>query len=113
MFQKVTELTNLKELIRQEELVMIYFSQPSCSVCHGLKPQVEKRLVKYTEKIKFLEVNVLDIPEVAGEYQIMTIPVILLFYRGSEYMRKARIIPLDDLEKSVQKIVEGATGVLE
>lgn len=110
MFQKISDIQSLEEKIKQNKLVFVYFGQPGCSVCHSLKPQIEKKLSTYQNDVLFLEVNTLEIPEVAGAFQIMTAPVTLLFVEGQEYMRKARIIPLNDLEQSVAKIV---TGVLQ
>lgn len=111
MFKQVSNIDELNNLVQNNEMVMVYFSQPTCSVCHGLKPQVEKKLAEFTDDMLFLDVNTLEVPEVTGEYQVMTVPVMLLFIDGKEYMRKARFIRMDELYQDVKKINNGVKSV--
>ncbi|MGY3703431.1 hypothetical protein BW731_11425 [Vagococcus martis] len=111
MFKQVKEINKLNELVQKEGLTLVYFSQPNCSVCHGLKPQVKSKLAEFSEDITFLDVNTFDIPEVSGEYQVMTVPVILLFLDGKEYLRKARFVPVVELYNDVKKIVDGVNSM--
>ncbi len=107
MFRKIQTIEELKNNILTNELVFVYFTQPNCSVCHGLKPQVESKLKEFNEDVIFIEVDAVEIPKVSGEFSVMTAPVILLFVEGKEYMRKARFIPIQELYNDVKKIVEG------
>lgn len=107
MFKKITDINILKENIATSELALVYFGQPNCSVCHGLKPQIDTKLAEFKEEIRFLEVNTLEVPEVAGEFSVMTVPVVLLFVDGREYLRQARFVPVQNLYDQVKKIVEG------
>ena len=109
MFKKMTNLETLKNEVNSSELSFVYFGQPGCSVCHGLKPQVENKLKSFQEEVNFLEVNTLDIPEVAGEFSVMTVPVVILFVEGKEYLRRARFVPIKELYEDVNKIVQGVT----
>lgn len=111
MFEQVKEINKLNELVAKDGLTLVYFSQPNCSVCHGLKPQVEAKLAEFSDDITFLDVNTDDIPEVSGEYQVMTVPVILLFLDGKEYLRKARFVPVAELYADVKKIVDGVRSM--
>lgn len=107
MFEKISDIKTLKQNIDDSELTLVYFGQPNCSVCHGLKPQIDTKLAEFKEEIRFLEVNTLKIPEVAGEFSVMTVPVVLLFVDGKEYLRQARFVPIQSLYDQVKKIVEG------
>lgn len=111
MFENIYEIEQLNEKVSKEGLTLVYFGQPNCSVCHGLKPQVEKKLAEFSDDISFVEVNTFDIPEVSGEYQVMTVPVILLFLDGKEYLRKARFVPIQELYNDVKKIVDGVKSM--
>lgn len=111
MFKKIYDINKLKEEITASELCFVYFGQPNCSVCHGLKPQIDHKLSEFKEEITFLEVNTFDIPEVAGEYSIMTVPVVLLFVDGKEYLRQARFVPIQNLYEQTKKIVDGLNKV--
>ncbi|MBO0429023.1 thioredoxin family protein [Vagococcus fluvialis] len=107
MFEKVNNMNTLKENIASDELVFVYFGHPECSVCHGLKPQIKNKLAVFSEDIDFYEVNTFEIPEVAGEFSVMTVPVVILFVNGKEYLRQARFVPVQTLFEQVEKIVNG------
>ena len=107
MFEKIKNIETLNEKVKHSELAFVYFGHPECSVCHGLKPQIDKKLSVFKEDINFLEVNTFDIPEVAGEYSVMTVPVVILFVNGKEYLRQARFVPVQQLYEQVEKIVNG------
>ena len=40
-------LQNIENFIRENKYAILYFGTESCSVCHGLKPQVQKLLSEY------------------------------------------------------------------
>lgn len=55
-----------------------------------------------------IEVN--EVPEVAGRFSIFTVPVLILFVDGKEYLREARIVQMDQFDEKVSKIYEGILG---
>lgn len=93
---------NLYAIIK---LSFLYISRPNCSVCHGLLPQVRALMGKYPE-IKLGHINAEAVEEVAGRFSIFTVPVLLLFVDGKEYVREARIVHMDLFEEKLDKIYE-------
>ncbi|MGJ9459522.1 thioredoxin family protein [Oceanobacillus sp. CF4.6] len=87
------------------KLSFLYISRPNCSVCHGLLPQVRALMGKYPE-IKLGHINAEAVEEVAGRFSIFTVPVLLLFVDGKEYVREARIVHMDLFEEKLDKIYE-------
>lgn len=110
MFKKIESIEEIRKIIASNEFTFVYFTQPNCSVCHGLKPQVESKLKEFEHEMTFIEVDAVEVPQVSGEFAVMTAPVILLFVEGKEYMRKARFIPVQELYHDVKKIIEGMTS---
>lgn len=103
--QQLQSIDQVKSFIQDHQLAFLYISQPNCSICHGLLPQVEKLMLKYP-KIKMGHLNTDEVKEVAGFLSIFTVPVLLLFVDGKEYIREARIVHLDLLEEKIKKIYE-------
>lgn len=104
--KEIINLTNIEMIdlfIAENELPFLYISRPHCSVCHALLPQVQERLESYPQ-IKLGHINADEVPEVAGKFSIFTIPVLLLFYEGKEYIREARIVHLDQLDEKINKL---------
>ncbi|MBF6625044.1 thioredoxin family protein [Aerococcaceae bacterium zg-BR9] len=104
--EKITQFTQLLETIEQVEKVLIYVSTENCSVCTTDKPRVQA-LVNET-KIPAFEIKVNELPEAAGQFQLFTAPVVLLFHQGKEWHRQARIIDFDVLKYRMQQLMEDA-----
>ena len=110
-------MREFKELHSNEEidqlldhqLSFLYISREGCSVCHGLLPQVQQLMENYP-KIKLGHVDVTDVPEVAGRFSIFTVPVLILFVDGKEYLREARIVQMGQFNEKISKIYEGLLG---
>ncbi|MFD2751521.1 thioredoxin family protein [Virgibacillus siamensis] len=95
--------------MNKQPLSFLYITIPNCSVCHGLKPQVQELMEKYP-KIAMGSVNAQEVTEIAGMYSIFTAPVLLLFVDGKEFLREARIVHLDLLEEKIDKIHRHMAG---
>ncbi len=113
MFNYYTTIEDVRTVIRDNPLVFLYIGQPNCSVCHSLKPQLERLLAEFQDDIMFVELDAMATPEVASEYQVMAVPALLLFYEGHEYLRKARIVNTGELYESVKKVVAGVRSLDE
>ena len=85
--------------IRQSPLSLLYLSAPNCSVCHAVKPRVEQLFLNNT--LPMFALDTAEAPEVAGTFQVMTAPAILIFYQGKEVHRQARFIDFARLESFV------------
>ena len=86
--------------IQQNDLVILYLSMPDCSVCHAVKPRVAQLFQEETFPV--LHLDAAQYPEVAGTFQVMTAPAILVFFQGKEVHRQARFIDFRKLETVVK-----------
>lgn len=102
-FQELTNLQEMEQFIQHNKLSFIYISKENCSVCHGLLPQVQQLMKEYPN-IQLGHVNVDTVKEVAGQWSIFTVPVLLLFVDGKEHIREARIVHMDLLKQKIDKI---------
>lgn len=108
-FTNLTTLDEVNDFVANHELAFLYFTTPSCSVCHGLQPQIEKMLAQYPE-IKAAHIDSMDVPEAAGQYAVFAAPVLLLFVDGKEYIREARIVHTAQLNDQLSRIYENVVG---
>src|SRR5699024_2662480 len=74
-FTTLDTMEHIKTFIQDHPLVLLYFSQPNCSVCHGLRPQVAELMAQYPN-IQMGHINTHKVPAVAGHFSIFTVPVI-------------------------------------
>jgi thioredoxin 1 len=68
-------------------LVMVDFWAVWCGPCQMVAPIVDELAGEYAGKLKVLKLNTDENPEIAGKYQIMSIPTIL-FFKGGEPVEK-------------------------
>lgn len=96
-------INELLNEIEENSAVMLYFSGDSCSVCHALKPKIEKEFAKKLPKIKQIYINAEENRAVAAHFSIFTVPSILVFLGGKEFAREARHISVSELVKKVER----------
>ncbi|TFB19625.1 thioredoxin [Filobacillus milosensis] len=108
-FHELKSIGEVDGLIENHKLSFIYISRQGCSVCHSLLPQVQKLMEDYPE-IQLGHIEADDVPEVAGRFSIFTVPVLILFVEGKEYLREARIVQMDQFNEKVAKIYQGVMG---
>ena len=89
--------------MHQEQAALLYFTSPECNVCKVLKPKIKELVDTKFPKLSLRFINVLEEPELAGQYQIFTVPVLLIFFEGKEFFRKARNISIFELEKEIAR----------
>jgi thiol-disulfide isomerase/thioredoxin len=102
--RKLANINEINAFLKENELAFIYISTPTCSVCHALKPKVERLLTEFPG-IQTGHIDAEEVAEVAGRFTVFTVPVLLLFVNEKETLRKARIVHLDELERDIRKIV--------
>lgn len=65
-------------------IVIIDFFAEWCGPCHVLSPIIEDVAKKYEGRIKAYKIDVDASPQIAGRYQIMSIPTVMIFKDGKE-----------------------------
>lgn len=65
----------------KENLIVVKFSAPWCGPCRQMEKTIEA-IEKEGTNVKFYNVDVDELPELAEEHEVMSIPV-LLYYKGS------------------------------
>jgi hypothetical protein len=62
-------------------------------------------------KIQMGLINAGDVPEIAGYLMAFTVPVLVLYVDGKEYLREARIVQVEKFRDDVARVYEGVIGV--
>lgn len=104
-FINLGTIEEISDFINMSQLSFLYISRSNCSVCHGLFSQVQQVMIKYPE-IKLGHIDADEVMEVAGYFSIFTVPVLLLFVDGKEYVREARIVHMDLFDQKIRKVYE-------
>ncbi len=70
------------DVMQASELVMVDFWAVWCGPCQMVAPIVEELASEYAGKLRVRKLNTDENPEIAGRYQVMSIPTILFFKNG-------------------------------
>jgi len=95
----------IKDFIKENKFVMIYFSSDGCNVCDDISPRIEEIINKHPSVV-LAQVEVQNLPSVASVFGIFTIPTIIIFLEEKEIVRQARYINFLELEEKIQRFSE-------
>ena len=99
---KITDAT-FKEMIQNQPLVVVDCWAPWCAPCHMVAPVIEEMARDYAGRILFGKLNVDENREVAMQYQIMSIPTLLVFKNGKIVDRIIGAMPRQTLEPKITR----------
>ena len=97
------EINSLGLITRKEPALMIYFFNPGCIACYGLRPKVEDMTVNKFPEMKLLSVDASTNPALTSEAGVYSAPTILVFFEGKEYIRESKYISVDQLEAKISR----------
>lgn len=98
---QVTE--DIKKIIEENLAVMLYFSAPSCNVCHALKPKLVEAIESNFEKFKIVSIDTSVDQETAAYFNVFAIPTVLVFLDGREFLRKSRHMSVDEVVREIER----------
>ena len=81
-----------KDVLGYKGRVLVDFYADWCGPCQALKPILEETEAELPENTKIVSVNVDDYSEVAGQYDISSIPCLVVFEDGKEIDRNIGLI---------------------
>lgn len=89
-----------KEVLRSDKKVLADFNADWCGPCKMLKPIIEE-VSENNDDIKIVSINIDSEDELAEEYNVSSIPCLVLFDSGSETKRNVGLISKDDIESFI------------
>lgn len=103
---EISSIEMFEQFIKNHRFSFIFLSRDECSVCHALLPQVKALLLQFPD-IHLGHIDAGVVEEIAGKLMIFTVPVLLLFVDGKEYIREARFVHMQMLEEKISRIYDG------
>lgn len=88
------------EVLNSEKKVLADFNADWCGPCQMLKPIIEE-LAETNDDIKVVSINIDDEDELSEQYNVSSIPCLVLFEKGKEVKRNVGLISRDDIESLI------------
>ena len=107
---QATETNWESEVVKSPQVVMVDFWAVWCGPCQMVAPIVEELATEYSGKLKVMKLNTDENPEVAGKYQIMSIPTILFFKDGQPVERVVGARPKQQFKQVIDTLLSQASA---
>jgi thioredoxin 1 len=98
----LTEQNWQQEVLKSREPVLVDFWAEWCQPCKALTPTVEALAREYQGRLKVGKVNVDEFPDVAGRYNITTLPTLLLIKNGMVSEQRVGLVKKEVLAKLIE-----------
>ncbi|MCK9444315.1 MAG: thioredoxin family protein [Tissierellaceae bacterium] len=102
MLNKLDSMELIEQLVKENDMALLYFSGENCGVCKSIRPKVEEILATYP-KIKGAYIDVENHPHLGVSYSIFTIPSIVFFIEGKETLRESRHLSIQELDNKINR----------
>ena len=96
----LTEDNFEKEVLKAKETVIVDFYADWCGPCKMQSPILDE-IAKENDKVKVCKINVDEEPEITENYNIMSIPTMMVFKKGE---KTKEFVGLTPKEKILEEI---------
>jgi len=103
-------IEKIQKSIKENIAVMVYFSAPTCSVCHALKPKLLEELEKNFPAFTVESVDISVEEDIAPHFSVYAIPTVLIFLDGKEFVRKSRHMSVSEVLEEIRRPYEIMTA---
>ena len=110
MARSITEVNDSNfqaEVIESGEPVLVDFWAPWCGPCRVIAPHLEE-LNEEQDNLRVVKLNVDDNQQTAAQYEVLSIPTLILFKNGQVAKRVIGALPKKRLEAEIAPELQAA-----
>ena len=98
-------MSKFSELLKTPEPVLVDFSAEWCGPCKQLKPILEQLKSKIGDSAKIIKIDVDKNKSLSDQFQIRSVPTLILFKDGKSVWRQSGVVPVHTLEGIIKQYV--------
>ncbi|MBU0935792.1 MAG: thioredoxin [Spirochaetes bacterium] len=102
---EVSAATFAAEVEQATVPVLVDFWAEWCMPCRMIAPHIDDLSNTYAGKIKFVKVNVDNEPNLAGRFDIVSIPTMMVFHNGQMVRQRVGGLPKHEIENMFKDLV--------
>ncbi len=101
----VTDASFEQDVLNSEIPVLVDFWAPWCGPCRMVAPVVDEIAEQYDGKVKVVKLNTDENPGIAGQYNIRSIPTLMIFKNGQRVEQVVGAVPKATLASTLEKFL--------
>lgn len=98
VIEPISEANFIEKIIQATQPVAVDFWLANCPPCQALEPRLEAVARKFVGQVKVYRLDVEKSPSIPGQYDVMSVPTLILFKDGEVVKRLDGLITDEDLE---------------
>ncbi|GFZ30154.1 hypothetical protein CSC2_06800 [Clostridium zeae] len=95
-------MTEIKNIISNNDMVILYFSNKVCGACDVIRSKVQD-ILEFYSKVKLIDIDGEEHIELAAQHNVFSFPLLILYVDSKEVMRVGRNVNLLELEDTIKR----------
>lgn len=95
-------------MIRSDKPVLVDFSAEWCGPCRMLAPILEDVKKRIGDRATIFKLDVDRNPLIASNYNVMSVPTLILFQHGKAVWRRSGVMSAVDLTRTLESYIKPA-----
>lgn len=100
------ETRSFGDIIKGDKPVLVDFSAEWCGPCKMMPPILKELKGKFGDAITILKLDIDKNPQVAANYQIQSVPTLIVFRQGQVKWRQSGVLPADQIKRVLDGIIQ-------
>jgi thioredoxin 1 len=97
-----------REVLRSETPVLVDFWATWCAPCRMIAPVIDALANEYAGRLKVAKVDVDQNPDLAGRYNVVSIPTLLVMKGGKVVEQRIGAVPGGELKRLLEGVLSVA-----
>jgi thioredoxin 1 len=98
---EATKKETFGDIIRGEKPVLVDFTAEWCGPCKMMKPVLKELHDSLGDKLRILKIDIDRNPAVASNFQVQSVPTLILFQNGKILWRQSGVMQTAQLQKII------------